>query len=219
MKRKLLLVLAPLLLAGGLKAQELKTTVDSLSYAIGVDVANTFKQQNIAINAEVFSKAVHAALADRAVMTAEQCSDFIRNYFTNQSMRTAKENKERGDAFLLKNKEEEGTVTLPSGLQYRILQEGSGEKPTLENRVRVHYAGQTLDGNEFDSSIRRGEPAEFGLTQVIRGWTEVLQLMPVGSKWKVFIPQNLAYGEQAPPSIGPNQVLIFDIELLEIIRP
>ncbi len=212
--------MAAALLAGSFKtqAQELKSTIDSLSYAIGVDVANTFKQQKMAINAEVFSQAVHAALADKAVMTPEQCSDFIRNYFMNESMRVARENKAKGEAFLSKNKEVAGVITLSSGLQYQVLQEGTGEKPTLENRVKVHYSGKTLDGNEFDSSYRRGEPAEFGLTQVIKGWTEVLQLMPSGSKWKVFIPEHLAYGPQGPPAIGPNQTLVFEIELLDIVK-
>ncbi len=220
MKLKLQLLIAPVLLAGSLnvQGQELKTTQDSLSYAIGVDVANTFKKQNIAINADVFTKAVHAALADKASMTAEQCGDFIRNYFMNEGMRTARENKERGDVFLSKNKEAAGVVTLPSGLQYQVLKEGAGAKPALEDQVKVHYSGQTLDGNEFDSSIKRGEPAVFGLTQVIKGWTEVLQLMPVGSKWKVFIPEDLAYGPQAPPVIGPNQTLVFEIELLDIVK-
>lgn len=220
MKLKLQLLIAPLLLAGSLnvQGQELKTTTDSLSYAIGVDVANTFKRQNIAINAEVFTKAVHAALADKAAMTPEQCGDFIRNYFMNESMRTAKENKEQGQAFLSKNKEAAGVVTLPSGLQYQVLTEGTGAKPALEDQVKVHYSGKTLNGNEFDSSYKRGEPVVFGLTQVIKGWTEALQLMPVGSKWKVFIPEELAYGPQGPPAIGPNQTLVFEIELLDIVK-
>lgn len=220
MKLKLQSLIAPVLLAGSLnvQGQELKTNIDSLSYAIGVDVASTFKKQNIAINADVFTKAVYAALADKAVMTTEQCGEFIRSYFMNEGMRTAKENKERGQAFLIKNKEVAGVVTLPSGLQYQVLKEGTGSKPVLEDQVRVHYSGKTLEGNEFDSSVKRGEPAEFGLTQVIRGWTEVLQLMPVGSKWKVFIPEDLAYGLQAPPAIGPNQTLVFEIELLDIIK-
>ena len=214
------LLIASMLIAGCLnvQGQELKTTNDSLSYAIGVDVAGTFKQQNIAINAEIFTKAVQAALADKAVMTPEQCGNFIRNYFMNESMRTDKENKEQGQAFLNKNKEAAGVITLPSGLQYQVIREGIGAKPTLEDQVKVHYSGRTLDGNEFDSSYKRGQPAELGLTQVIKGWTEVLQLMPVGSKWKVFIPENLAYGPQGPPAIGPNQTLVFEIELLDIVK-
>lgn len=220
MKLKLQLIAVPLLIAGSLnvQGQELKTTNDSLSYAIGVDVASTFKRQNIAINAEVFSKAIYATLADKATMTPEQCGEFIRNYFMNESMKAATENKEKGQAFLSKNKEVAGVVTLPSGLQYQVLQEGTGARPTLEDQVKVHYSGRTLDGNEFDSSYKRGEPAEFGLAQVIKGWTEVLQLMPVGSKWKVFIPENLAYGPQGPPAIGPNQTLVFEIELLDIVK-
>ena len=220
MKLKLRLLLVPALLSASIcsEAQELKTKNDSLSYAIGVDVANTFKRQNLAINGEVFTRAVQAALADKASMSAEECGTFIRNYFMDESMRASRENKERGEAFLNKNKEAAGVVTLPSGLQYQVLQEGTGEKPAPEDQVKVHYSGRTLDGNEFDSSYKRGEPAEFGLNQVIKGWTEILQLMPVGSKWKVFIPENLAYGPQAPPAIGPNQTLIFEIELLGIIK-
>ncbi|WP_367914203.1 FKBP-type peptidyl-prolyl cis-trans isomerase [Leadbetterella sp. DM7] len=214
------LLIAPLLLAGSLnvQGQELKTTNDSLSYAIGVDVATTFKKQNLAINAEVFARAIQATLADKPAMNPEQCNDFIRNYFMNESMRSAKENKDKGQAFLNKNKEVAGVVTLPSGLQYQVIKEGTGARPTLDDQVKVHYSGETLDGNEFDSSVKRGEPVVFGLTQVIKGWTEVLQLMPVGSKWKVFIPEDLAYGLQAPPVIGPNQTLVFEIELLNIVK-
>jgi len=214
------LLIAPLLLAGSLnvQGQELKTTNDSLSYAIGVDVATTFKKQNLAINAEVFARAIQATLADKPAMNPEQCNDFIRNYFMNESMRSAKENKDKGQAFLNKNKEVAGVVTLPSGLQYQVIKEGTGARPTLDDQVKVHYSGETLDGNEFDSSVKRGEPVVFGLTQVIKGWTEVLQLMPVGSKWKVFIPEDLAYGLQAPPVIGPNQTLVFEIELLDIVK-
>lgn len=214
------MLIAPLLLAGSLnvQGQELKTTNDSLSYAIGVDVATTFKKQNLAINAEVFARAIQATLADKPAMNPEQCNDFIRNYFMNESMRSAKENKDKGQAFLNKNKEVAGVVTLPSGLQYQVIKEGTGARPTLDDQVKVHYSGETLDGNEFDSSVKRGEPVVFGLTQVIKGWTEVLQLMPVGSKWKVFIPEDLAYGLQAPPVIGPNQTLVFEIELLDIVK-
>ena len=120
--------------------------------------------------------------------------------------------------FLAENKTKPGIVTTASGLQYQVLVAGTGEKPTSADRVKVHYQGSLLDGTVFDSSIKRGEPATFGVTQVISGWVEALQLMPVGSKWKLFIPSELAYGPQGPPSIGPDQLLIFEVELLEIVR-
>ena len=109
-------------------------------------------------------------------------------------------------------------MTLPSGLQYSVMKEGTGAKPASSDKVKVHYHGTLIDGSIFDSSVDRGQPAEFGVTQVIQGWVEALQLMPVGSKWKLVIPTNLAYGPQGPPSIGPNQTLIFEVELLEIVK-
>ena len=122
-----------------------------------------------------------------------------------------------GEAFLKANKEKEGVVTLPSGLQYQVLTEGSGEKPTLSSNVTTHYHGTTIDGNVFDSSVQRGQPASFPVSGVIKGWTEALQLMPVGSKWRLFIPSELAYGERgAGDAIGPHSTLIFDVELLGI---
>ncbi len=217
MKLKLQLFIAPLLIVTSLnvRGQELKTTKDSLSYAIGVDMGNMLKRQKIDIDPAVLARAIQATLADNPVMTQEQCTDFLTEYFMPAD---AKENKAKGQAFLNENKKVAGVVTLPSGLQYQVLKEGTGQKPGLDDEVKVHYSGKTLDGNEFDSSYKRGEPAQFGLTGVIKGWTEVLQLMPVGSKWKVVIPENLAYGMQAPPVIGLNQTLVFEIELLEIVK-
>jgi FKBP-type peptidyl-prolyl cis-trans isomerase FklB len=126
-------------------------------------------------------------------------------------------NKKEGEAFLEANKKKDGVITLPSGLQYKILKEGSGAKPTATQTVKCNYRGTLIDGKEFDSSYKRGEPTEFPVGQVIKGWTEALQLMPVGSKWQLYIPSNLAYGENGGGSmIGPNAVLIFDIELISI---
>jgi FKBP-type peptidyl-prolyl cis-trans isomerase FklB len=217
MKLRKAILLAPLALglAGQAQAQEIKTKNDTLSYAIGVDMANMFKRQNIEVNPEVFAKALRDVSGNIAKMTPEQCSAFLSDYFAPPE---AKGNKEKGKAFLNENKKVTGVTTLPSGLQYQIITASEGAKPTLQDQVKVHYAGTTLDGNEFDSSIKRGEPVVFGLQQVIKGWTEVLQLMSVGSKWKVFIPEDLAYGAQAPPAIGPNQTLVFEIELLEIVK-
>ena len=163
------------------------------------------------------TKAIDQILNGQTVLMEANAADaYIQAYFQNESMKKAAANKEVGDKFLAENKSKAGVVTLPSGLQYLIMKEGTGEKPASTDKVKVHYHGTLIDGSVFDSSVNRGEPAEFGVTQVIQGWIEALQLMPVGSKWKLFIPSNLAYGPQGPPSIGPNQVLIFEVELLEI---
>jgi FKBP-type peptidyl-prolyl cis-trans isomerase FklB len=216
--KKIILIISALAFHTVLNAQELKTEKDSLSYALGVSIGTKLKTDKIDINSETFGKAVKAVIEDKSLMTTEESQNFINHYFMNLSMKQANENKAKGQAFLDKNKTQTGVVTLPSGLQYNVIKEGAGEKPTVNDRVKVHYAGTTIDGNEFDSSIKRGEPTTFGLTQVIKGWTEILQLMPVGSKWKVVIPENLAYGQQGPPAIGPNQTLVFEIELLEIVK-
>jgi len=128
-------------------------------------------------------------------------------------------NKKAGEDFLAANGKKSGVITLPSGLQYEIIKTGTGPKPKAEDEVKCHYHGTTIDGKVFDSSVNRGEPASFGVNRVIPGWTEALQLMPVGSKWKLFIPSALAYGEQAPsPEIKSNSVLVFEVELLEIVK-
>lgn len=216
--KKIILIISALAFHTVLNAQELKTEKDSLSYALGVSIGTKLKMDKIDVNAETFGKAVKGVLEEKSLMTTEESQTFINNYFMNLSMKVANENKAKGKAFLDKNKTVAGVVSLPSGVQYTIIKEGVGEKPTLEDRVKVHYAGTTIDGAEFDSSIKRGEPATFGLTQVIKGWTEILQLMPTGSKWKVVIPEDSAYGQQGPPAIGPNQTLVFEIELLEIVK-
>lgn len=197
--------------------QVLKSAIDSLSYAIGVNVGGNIKQQGITPNMSVLSLAMQDMVAGKQpLMSVEECNNFIQAYFQNEYAKKAKANKEAGQKFLQENKTKPGIVTTASGLQYQILKEGTGPKPTTSDRVKVHYEGSLLDGTIFDSSVKRGEPATFGVTQVIRGWVEALQLMPVGSKWKVFIPSELAYGPQGPPTIGPDQMLIFEVELLAI---
>lgn len=134
-----------------------------------------------------------------------------------EMQKTAMKNKEAGEAFLAANKKKAGVVTLTDGLQYKIITEGKGQKPTATDTVTVHYAGKLIDGTEFDSSYKRGEPTSFPVNGVIAGWTEALQLMPVGSTWELYIPSNLAYGAYgAGPQIGPNEVLIFKVELLNV---
>ncbi len=197
----------------------MKNGVDSISYAIGMNIAGNLKQQNLKVNSAMMAKAIDQVLGNQnTLMDPNAANAYIQGYFQNESMKKGAANKAIGDKFLAENKTKAGVVTLPSGLQYSIIKEGNGAKPASSDKVQVHYHGTLIDGSVFDSSVERGQPAEFGVTQVIQGWVEALQLMPVGSKWKLFIPSNLAYGPQGPPSIGPNQVLIFEVELLDIVK-
>jgi FKBP-type peptidyl-prolyl cis-trans isomerase FklB len=198
---------------------QLNTALDSLSYAIGINVGDNLKNQKINANPDILARAIKDALAgNKNIMSSEASGAFIQNYFQKATSKIGENNKKTGEEFLLKNKSKEGVTTLQSGLQYKILKAGTGEKPAPTDRVKVHYHGTLIDGTVFDSSVNRGEPATFGVTQVIQGWVEALQLMTTGSKWTLYIPANLAYGQQGPPSIGPNQALIFDVELLEIVK-
>jgi len=197
----------------------LKNTMDSLSYAIGMNIAANLKQQNIKCNPDILAQAVnHVLNGQNTILEPGAANAYIQGYFQNETMKKAMANQKAGEAFLAANKTKAGVVTLPSGMQYLVMKEGTGAKPVSTDKVRVHYHGTLTDGTVFDSSVERGEPAEFGVTQVIQGWVDALQLMPVGSKWKLFIPSNLAYGPQGPPSIGPNQVLVFEVELLDIVK-
>jgi FKBP-type peptidyl-prolyl cis-trans isomerase FklB len=197
----------------------LNTSLDSLSYAIGINIGENLRNQKINANPEILAMAIKDALAsNNGVMNSETCQAYIQSYFQKTTSKVGDENKMKGDAFLAKNKSQAGVMTLPSGLQYMVINEGTGSKPAETDKVKVHYHGTLIDGTIFDSSVDRGTPAEFGVTQVIKGWVEALQLMNTGAKWKLFIPSDLAYGPQGPPSIGPNQVLIFDVELIEIVK-
>jgi FKBP-type peptidyl-prolyl cis-trans isomerase FklB len=197
---------------------------DSLSYAIGFAMASNLKQQNIAINSNSFARAIKDVLNNQALTLDEATMQgILQNFQQEMQAKAAAEkskdgeiNKAAGQKFLEENKKQAGVVTLASGLQYQIIKEGTGAKPGPTDQVKTHYHGMLIDGKVFDSSVDRGEPVTFGVNQVIKGWTEALQLMPVGSKWKLFIPSDLAYGEFGPPSIGPSQTLIFDVELLSI---
>ena len=209
------------------KSVKLQSNIDSVSYAIGVLVgSNNLKQLETApgggeISKEVMAAAFRAAsMGEEAALTDEQANELVRKFFESASQREAQKALEEGNAFLEKNKAREGVTTTESGLQYEVITAGTGEKPTATDQVRVHYHGTLIDGKVFDSSVDRGEPVVFGVNQVIPGWTEALQLMPVGSKWKIYLPSNIAYGERgAGGDIGPNSVLIFEVELLEIVKP
>jgi FKBP-type peptidyl-prolyl cis-trans isomerase FklB len=200
----------------------LKTTQDSISYAIGLSVANFYKQQNITnINTAMVTRAINDV--NRKVklqMDEQQANSCIVNFMQKSKAEKSVGNKKIGEQFLAANKTKPGVVTLPSGLQYIVLKAGTGPKPGLTDKVRVHYHGTLIDGKVFDSSVERGEPIELSVNGVIPGWTEALQLMPVGSKWKLFLPSNLAYGDQqAGPLIAPGSTLVFDVELLDIVKP
>jgi FKBP-type peptidyl-prolyl cis-trans isomerase len=212
--------------SGSVKNVDLKTKADSAGYAIGILVGTNNKQQienapgGDQINLEAMAAAFRAAaMGEEAEMTVEQADSVIRVFFEGEGEKQGQKNLEEGNAFLENNKTREGVQTTPSGLQYEVIQEGSGPKPAADDQVRVHYEGTLTDGTVFDSSVERGQPAVFGVNQVIPGWTEALQLMPVGSKWKIYIPSDLAYGPRgAGADIGPNSVLIFEVELLEIVK-
>jgi FKBP-type peptidyl-prolyl cis-trans isomerase FklB len=203
-------------------AVALKTTQDSLSYAIGLSVANFYKQQNITnINTALVTKAINDVnKKNKLLLDEQQANTCIVNYMQKSKAEKSAGNKKIGENFLAANKNKPGVVALPSGLQYTVVKAGTGPKPALTDKVKVHYHGTLIDGKVFDSSVERGEPIELNVNGVIPGWTEALQLMPVGSKWKLFIPSNLAYGDQqAGPLIAPGSTLIFDVELLNIVKP
>lgn len=203
----------------------LKSDVDSTSYALGVLIAQNNKQSlesvpgGEKINIDLLSEAFRQVLkGDSTLFTPVEANEMVSNFFQKMGVKVAQENLEAGNAFLEKNKAREGVTTTASGLQYEVITEGTGPKPVAEDMVRVHYHGTLIDGKVFDSSVERGEPAEFPVGGVIQGWVEALQLMPVGSKWKIYLPASLAYGERgAGGDIQPNSALVFEVELLEIL--
>ncbi|GAB2600141.1 FKBP-type peptidyl-prolyl cis-trans isomerase [Spirosoma areae] len=204
------------------------STQDSISYSIGLFMAQNLKQQGITdLNNALLIRGLQDALQGQTTqLTHEQAGRVMNNYMQKQmaarnaeGMKASAENKKIGSAFLTENKAKAGVVTTASGLQYSVEKEGAGAKPTATDRVKVHYTGKLLDGKVFDSSVERGQPAEFGVSDVIKGWTEALQLMPVGSKWKLYIPSDLAYGDRSMGTdIKPGSTLVFDVELLDIVK-
>ena len=206
----------------------LKTQMDSLSAAIGVSFSNSLSSQGISnINAEILTKTINTSLkGGKTTFTPEEANKFIGEYFQVIMAEKQKEGeakgavvREEGEKFLEENKKKTGVVTTESGLQYEVIKTGDGPKPLPTDKVKTHYHGTLINGTIFDSSVDRGEPVEFPVNQVIKGWTEALQLMPVGSKWKLFIPYQLAYGERAAgPQIPAYSALVFEVELLEIVK-
>jgi FKBP-type peptidyl-prolyl cis-trans isomerase FklB len=212
-------------------APALTTRKDKFSYALGMNIGNGYKQglekQSVEFDADLIAQGVKDAMSgaktrltdDEAKTVLTEVQTEVNKQRQEKMQEAAAKNKTEGEAFLTANKNKEGVVTLPSGLQYKILTAGIGPKPTASDQVVCNYRGTLIDGTEFDSSYKRGKPATFGVGQVIKGWTEALQLMPIGSKWQLFIPSSLAYGERGGPggAIGPNEALIFDVELISIV--
>src|SRR5579872_484315 len=203
----------------------LKTSKDKFSYALGMKMGANLHKQNVPVDPAIFQRGMKDGLAGgKTLLTDEEAQSAIMD--VQKEMREkqqakmkeeGEENKKTGDAFLAQNKSKDGVKTTADGLQYKVITQGTGPTPTANDTVSVNYRGTLINGTEFDSSYKRGQPASFPVSGVIKGWTEALQLMPVGSKYQIFIPSDLAYGERGPgPEIGPNSTLIFEVELLSI---
>ena len=218
------MLIAVALVAGNTLAAELETEEAKLGYIIGMDIGNSLRNEGTAVDIDALLEAIRTTYeGGTPAMTAEEAQavreDFIakrRAVAETEASEISDRNLAEGEAFLADNATREGVVTTESGLQYKVLTMGDGARPAAADTVEVHYRGTLLDGTEFDSSYSRNQEATFKLNQVIPGWTEGLQLMPVGSTFKFFIPANLAYGPNGPPSIGPNATLIFDVELIDV---
>jgi FKBP-type peptidyl-prolyl cis-trans isomerase FklB len=226
--KKLIAVALVLSLFGGAvlaqKKEAPKTQKEKVSYSIGVNIGKNMKMQGLEIEQGFLTQGLKDGLNSAKTMMSDKDMDATMKAFQQEMMTKmqakqkveGEKNKKAGEAFLAANKKKDGVITLPSGLQYKILKTGNGPIPTASQTVKCHYRGTFVDGTEFESSYK-GEPAEFPVGQVIKGWVEALQLMPVGSKWQLYIPSDLAYGPNGQgPKIGPNATLIFDIELLSI---
>jgi FKBP-type peptidyl-prolyl cis-trans isomerase FklB len=225
MKVAIVVLLSLLLTAGAVAAQqaELKDQKAKLSYSIGVDVGRQLKEQFKDVNPDVVARGIKDAVSGSKTLLTDQEMGQILTAFRQEMMAKRLEerktigekNKIDGEKFLADNKKKQGIVTLPSGLQYKVLKDGAGKSPKVTDTVTVHYRGTLVDGTEFDNSTKRGQPASFKANGVIPGWTEALPKMKVGSKWQLFIPPSLAYGDRGAGPIGPNAVLIFEVELLD----
>jgi len=205
-----------------------KSQKDKVSYGLGVEVARSLKWQAIKFDPDLVIKGFRDALAGEKLLMSEEDLSATLKAFREERQQDmahawkmrAEKNKQAGEEFIAQNVKKDGVVTLPSGLQYKILKQGDGKKPTADDTVVCHYRGTLVDGTEFDSSYKRNQPATFPVKKIIKGWAEALQLMPVGSKWQLFMPPQLAYGERgAPGVIGPNATLLFEVELVSIQDP
>ncbi|HEY5999397.1 MAG TPA: FKBP-type peptidyl-prolyl cis-trans isomerase [bacterium] len=207
------------------RAADLATQKEKISYGIGVDAARNFRRLGLDLDLDALIRALRDVYGGGKLLMSEDELRTTMNAYQTELMQkqiqatkvAAEKNKAAGDAYLAANKAKKGVVTLPSGLQYKVLKAGEGRKPNAEDLVEVHYRGRLIDGTEFDSSYAKGQPAVFKVSGVIPGWTEALELMPVGSTWQLVVPPQLGYGERgAGRDIGPNATLLFDVELLAI---
>jgi len=207
------------------KAHVMKTQKDSVSYTIGMNIGRDIKRQALEIDPDILAQGIKDMMGDgKTLLTDEQAQACMMAFQQEMHVKQeekkkvdAEKNKKEGEAFLAANKVKEGVKITASGLQYKVITEGHGPKPTATQTVIVNYRGTLIDGTEFDGSAKRGKPGELALSQVVKGWQEALQMMPVGSKWQIFIPSDLGWGDQgAPPLIGPGAVVIFEVELLDI---
>jgi len=208
-----------------MEKSDLKTQSDKASYSIGLDIGRNIKAQKLGLDIDKLIAGIKDGVeGDSALLSNEEIQEvmqiFSQERMAQQNAATSEEsakNKKAGEEFLEANKKKKGVISLPNGLQYEVIKSGKGASPKAADQVKVHYVGTLIDGTEFDSSIKRGEPAVFGVNQVIKGWTEILQIMQVGDKWKVYIPSDLAYGDRgAGEVIPPGAALIFEVELLGI---
>jgi FKBP-type peptidyl-prolyl cis-trans isomerase FklB len=209
---------------GAADAPKLTNQKDKVSYSIGMDIGSNLKRQSIEVDPDILLRGVKDAMSGgETLLTSEEARETLTalqkdlmEKAQERRNQAAEKNKKEGEAFLAENKNKEGVVTLPSGLQYKIVKQGDGPSPKETDTVETNYRGTLIDGTEFDSSYKRGQAAVFPMKGVIRGWTEALQLMKVGGKWQLFVPPELAYGERGAGPIGPNATLIFDVELMSI---
>ena len=202
-----------------MSGQKMNNEIDSVSYSLGVNIGENIKKQFPDIDLDNFEAAIKDVLDEskEPKISNVDAQKLFQDYLTKIQAKASESVMEDGKKFLADNSKRENVITLESGLQYEIMKTGEGPKPTLEDKVTTHYHGTLIDGTVFDSSVDRGEPASFPVNGVIKGWTEALQLMPVGSKWKLFVPYDLAYGERGTgPQIGPYTTLIFEVELISI---
>jgi len=226
MRFSLALTILLMLSSGIALAQDVNTEKGKLSYAVGWDIGADIARRTTEFDVESLIAAIRDVVGEkepkvspeemRTLLTALQ--EKVRAEQIEQFRILSEENQAISEAFLLANKSKTGIVTLPSGVQYRVIEEGTGARPGLESRVTVHYRGSKLDGREFDSSFARGTPEEFTVNAVLKGWQEVLPLMKAGSTWQIFVPPEMAFGARGNPPVGPNEALMFDLKLVEILQ-
>lgn len=225
MRSTLALTILVMLASGSVLAQDVNTEKGKLSYAVGWDIGSDIKRRSTEFDVESLITAIRDVVAEnepkvttnemRTLLTALQ--EKVRAEQVEQYRALSEKNQVESEAFLEANKSKTGIVALPSGVQYRIIEEGDGARPGLDSKVIVHYRGSKLDGREFDSSFARGTPEEFTVNAVLKGWQEVLPLMKAGSTWQIFVPPELAFGARGNPPVGPNEALMFDLKLVEIL--